>query len=173
MNNYVSVQENVLWHDAWIGLGSNLGDTVCTLEHALDALADFQQVRLVECSSFYRSAPIDAKGADFVNAVAHVQTLFGAFELLNVLFSIEQQFGRLRPYYHAPRTLDLDLLLYDDDVMATPELTLPHPAMHERAFVLLPFAELDENRVIPGYGVVKDLLLEVKDQAIMRIVDKT
>lgn len=171
MVNCLSVRQGVLWRDVWIGLGANLGDALGTLEQALEVLKLYPQIRLVQVSSFYRSAPVDAQGPDFVNAVAHIQTTIGALELLHILQDIEHQFGRQRSYYHAPRTLDLDLLLYDDEVMVTQELTLPHHAMHERAFVLLPLAELDEEKVIPGRGVVKNLLSKIKDQAITRIVN--
>lgn len=172
MENCSCVPQGAVWHDAWVGLGANLGDALLVLKQAIESLKAFSQIRLVQSSSFYRSAPVDAQGPDFVNAVAHIQTTLGALELLHVLQGIEQQFGRERPYYHAPRTLDLDILLYDDEVMVTQELTLPHHAMHERAFVLLPLAELDKGRVIPGRGVVKDLLLRIKDQVITRIADE-
>lgn len=154
---------------AWVGLGGNLGNVQETLSAALQALHDVPQIENIEVSSFYRSAPVDAGGEDFVNAVARFQTTLKPLPLLHLLQAIEQQFGRERPYWHAPRTLDLDLLLYDDLVMQGSELTLPHHAMHERAFVLLPIAELDELVVVPHHGAVKELLNGVKDQPIERI----
>ena len=154
---------------AWIGLGGNLGNVREALCAALQTLRHLPHFKDIRVSSLYRSAPVDATGDDFINAVASFQTTLKPLLLLHLLQAIEQQFGRERPYWHAPRTLDLDLLLYADLVMQEPELTLPHHAMHERAFVLRPIAELDESVVVPCHGVVKDLLDGVKSQAIERI----
>ena len=100
-------------------------------------------------SSLYRSAPLDAQGADYVNAVAQLQTKMLPAVLLKTLQAIEARFGRERPYRNAPRTLDLDLLLYGDRRIDTPVLTLPHPRMHERAFVLVPLAEIAPDLAQP------------------------
>ncbi|MFG6457003.1 2-amino-4-hydroxy-6-hydroxymethyldihydropteridine diphosphokinase [Roseateles sp. BYS96W] len=128
---------------AYIGLGANLGaDLGATLSRAAQALAALPGTRLVVLSSAWRSAPVDATGPDFLNAVAALDTALQPLALLDALQAIEQSHGRERPYRNAPRTLDLDLLLYADVVMDTPRLTLPHPRLGERAFVLRPLLEI-------------------------------
>ena len=127
---------------AWIGLGANLGDARAAIGAALAAIARLEHSRLVAVSSLYRSAPVDAGGPDYLNAVAQLQTTLAPLALLHALQAIEQAAGRERPYRNAPRTLDLDLLLYGEERLDGAELTLPHPRMGERAFVLLPLAEL-------------------------------
>lgn len=135
--------------DAWIGLGANLGDARATLRLAVQRLAELPQTRLQQVSGLYRSAPVDAGGPDYLNAVAWVQTRLPALALLQALQALEAQAGRERPYRNAPRTLDLDVLLYGSERIDLPELTVPHPRMHERAFVLLPLVELAPGRVGP------------------------
>lgn len=126
-----------------VGLGANLGDDLlATLTQAARALAALPDTRLVTLSSAWRSAPVDAGGPDFLNAVAALDTALSPIELLDALQAIEQTHGRERPYRNAPRTLDLDLLLYGDLVLDTPRLTLPHPRLGERAFVLRPLLEI-------------------------------
>jgi 2-amino-4-hydroxy-6-hydroxymethyldihydropteridine diphosphokinase len=155
---------------AWVGIGANLGDARAQVKDALARLAHLPGVRLLRASSLYRSAPIDSSGDDYVNAVAELDTTLGAHALLAQLHAIEQAHGRERPYRNAPRTLDLDLLLYGDQVIANaPALIVPHPRMHERAFVLAPLAELAPGLEIPGRGRVADLLPGVAGQAIERI----
>ena len=132
---------------AFIGLGANLGDARRTLLEAIAALDGLPHTRRVRASRLYASAPVDAGGPDYVNAVAQVQTRLSAPELLAALQALEQAAGRERPYRNAPRTLDLDLLLYGDGRIASPALTVPHPRMRERAFVLLPLRELAPGRV--------------------------
>jgi 2-amino-4-hydroxy-6-hydroxymethyldihydropteridine diphosphokinase len=127
---------------AYIGLGANLGDAKLAVDAALDAIARLPQTQRVRRSSLYRSAPVDAGGPDFINAVAEVRTALTAPGLLRELQAIESAAGRERPYRNAPRTLDLDLLLYGDGRIDSPALTVPHPRMRERAFVLLPLAEI-------------------------------
>lgn len=128
---------------AFIGLGANLGaDLGATLTQAALHLAALPGTRVVALSSLWRSAPVDAEGPDFVNAVTALDTPLAPLELLDALQAIEQAHGRERPYRHAPRTLDLDLLLYADVVLDTPRLTLPHPRLGERAFVLRPLLEI-------------------------------
>lgn len=128
---------------AYIGLGANLGtDPGATLTQAALKLAALGGTQVQALSSLWRSAPVDAEGPDFVNAVAAVDTTLAPLDLLDALQAIEQAHGRERPYRHAPRTLDLDLLLYDDIVLDTPRLTLPHPRLGERAFVLRPLLEV-------------------------------
>ena len=155
---------------AWIGIGANLGDTHANVLDALERLTWTPGVRLLRASSLYRTAPVDAAGDDYVNAVAEVDTSLSPRALLAALHGIEQAHGRERPYRNAPRTLDLDLLLYDDDIIDdAPALVVPHPRMHERAFVLAPLAELAPGLRIPGRGRVADLLPGVAAQAIERL----
>jgi 2-amino-4-hydroxy-6-hydroxymethyldihydropteridine diphosphokinase len=155
---------------AWVGIGANLGDARAQVEDALARLAQLPGVRLLRASSLYRTAPIDSSGDDYVNAVAELDTDLGAHGLLAQLHAIEQAHGRERPYRNAPRTLDLDLLLYGGQVIANPPaLIVPHPRMHERAFVLAPLAELAPGLEIPGHGRVADLLPGVAGQAIERM----
>ena len=154
---------------AWIGLGANLGDAPATLRAAFAALAALPRTRLRARSSLYRSAPIDAGGPDFVNAVAAIDTGLDAAELLSHLLAIERQHGRERPYRNAPRTLDLDLLLYGDAQIESPALTVPHPRLHVRAFVLAPLAELAPALDVPGRGQVATLLARVSAQPIERL----
>lgn len=135
---------------AYVGLGANLGDAIAAVRQALQALAQLPQTTLAAHSSLYRSAPVGAGGPDFINAVAALSTRLTAPELLDRLQALEQQAGRERPYPNAPRTLDLDLLLYGDARIASPRLVLPHPRLHERAFVLLPLAEVAPARVSPA-----------------------
>ncbi len=127
---------------AWIGLGANLGDARATLRSAVQAMAALPGTRVLRASSLYRSAPVDANGPDYLNAVVELDTTLAPLDLLHALQAIEQGAGRERPYRNAPRTLDLDLLLYQELRLNGAQLTVPHPRMYERAFVLLPLAEL-------------------------------
>ena len=152
---------------AWVGIGANLGDARANVLDAIARLARLPGARLVQASSLYRTAPIDSSGDDYVNAVAQLDTALDAHALLQALLAIEQAHGRERPYRNAPRTLDLDLLLYGDQVIDdAPTLIAPHPRMHERAFVLAPLAEVAPGLVIPGRGAVTALLAGVGDQGI-------
>jgi 2-amino-4-hydroxy-6-hydroxymethyldihydropteridine diphosphokinase len=155
---------------AYIGLGANLGGARATLAAAVAALAGLPGCSLLATSPVYRSAPIDSSGPDYLNAVAALHTSLAPHDLLRALQAIEQQHGRQRPYRNAPRTLDLDLLLFDAQVIDSPDLVVPHPRMHGRAFVLLPLADLAPALVIPGRGPVATLLLAVGDQAVARLL---
>lgn len=156
---------------AWVALGANLGDAQGALLRAFESLARLPQSRLVARSSLYRTAPIDAPGQpDYINAVAQIETALDPLALLHALQAIEQAFGRERLYRNAPRTLDLDLLLYGEASLDTAELTLPHPRLAERAFVLAPLAELDPDLMIPGRARVAELCLAVADQRIERLL---
>ena len=135
---------------AFIALGANLGDAERTLRDALTALNATPGVRVVRASSLYRTAPIDSSGPDYVNAVAEVSTTLSAPVLLDALQAIENGAGRERPYRNAPRTLDLDLLTYGEARIDSARLTVPHPRMNERAFVLVPLAEIAPERVTPA-----------------------
>ena len=142
---------NPVW--AFVGLGSNLDVPRRHLEDALDAIDALEATRMLRYSSFYRTAPVGfADQPDFINAVAIVETLLGPRELLNALLAIEQEHGRIRREPNGPRTLDLDLLLYGSMVHHEDGLTLPHPRMHERAFVMVPLVEIAPGAEIPGHG---------------------
>ena len=132
---------------AYVGLGANLGDAAPAVLGAIDGIARLPLTAVTARSSLYRSAPVDAAGPDYVNAVIELRTGLNAFELLLQLQQLERGAGRTRPYRHAPRTLDLDLLLFGSASIASARLTLPHPRMVERAFVLLPLAEIAPHRV--------------------------
>jgi 2-amino-4-hydroxy-6-hydroxymethyldihydropteridine diphosphokinase len=154
---------------AFIGLGANLGDAAATLHTALRALSGLPATVLAATSSFYRTAPIEANGPDFLNAVAWLHTALPPAELLARLHDIEAAHQRTRPYRNAPRTLDLDLLLHGGACMDTPTLQLPHPRLHQRAFVLWPLAELAPHLDIPGQGALSDLMAAVAAQRIERL----
>ena len=132
---------------AYVALGANLRDAAAVVASAIDALNRLPDTRLEARSHLYRSAPVDAQGPDFINAVAAVSTRLTAPDLLLALQQLEQRAGRERPYRNAPRTLDLDLLLYGDACIDSPSLTVPHPRMMERAFVLIPLAEIAPDLV--------------------------
>jgi 2-amino-4-hydroxy-6-hydroxymethyldihydropteridine diphosphokinase len=136
----------------FVGLGANLGDARATLAAAVEALGRLPGTRCVARSSLYRSAPVDADGPDYVNAVVELRTTLAPQALLEGLQRLEAQFGRERPYRHAPRTLDLDLLLYGSRRLSTPTLVLPHPRLHERAFVIEPLAEIAPALAPPRVG---------------------
>lgn len=154
---------------AYIGIGANLGDARANVLDAVERLRRLPGVSLEAVSSLYRTAPIDSSGDDYINAVARLSTGLPAQALLEALFDIEQAHGRERPYFNAPRTLDLDLLLYGDEQIATATLTVPHPRMHLRAFVLMPLLELAPHVVLPGLGCAADFAPSVSDQGIIRI----
>lgn len=156
---------------AWVGLGANLGDARATLSAALDALAALPNTSLAARSSCWRSAPVDASGPDYLNAVAGLDTGLSPEALLAALQAIEADHGRTRPYHHAPRTLDLDLLLHGDVVLQSERLTLPHPRLHLRAFVLEPLAELAPDLVIPGQGPLAPWRAEASAQVVERLSD--
>lgn len=146
-----------------IGLGANLGDLDHALRDAVQAIAGLPQTTLVSVSSLYRSAPIDAGGPDYLNAVALVRTQMQPLPFLQALQAIEQAAGRQRSYRNAPRTLDLDIEQWGDQVIDLPDLSVPHPRMWQRAFVLLPLAELLPERISPAQ------LAAVADQRIERM----
>nr|WP_315228705.1 2-amino-4-hydroxy-6-hydroxymethyldihydropteridine diphosphokinase [uncultured Limnohabitans sp.] len=148
---------------ACVALGANLGDARAVVQQALGDLTQLGGTRVVRASSLYRTAPHEASGPDFINAVALLETQLSPLDLLHVLQQIEQAHGRQRPYKNAPRTLDLDLIFHGDAQLATTELTLPHPRWTERAFVLVPLAQVCPERV------TADLLAAVSHQTIEKI----
>jgi len=157
-------------HRAYVALGANLGDPVAAIRLALDVLADLDGVELLASSSLYRTAPIGLAGQpDFINAVAEIATDLDPQSLLALLLGIEAAQGRIRQEKNGPRVIDLDLLLYDDLTLTLPELTLPHPRLHLRAFVLHPLAEIAPDLPLPGRGSVSAWLPAVALQDIARL----
>ena len=153
----------------FVGLGANLGDAQATLKNALAALAALPQTERVAHSSLYRTAPIQASGPDFVNAVAELHTALEPQALLHALQAIESAHGRERPYPNSPRTLDLDLLLFGQRIVQEPGLEVPHPRLHERAFVLQPLLELAPLIVHPRLGPLQLLVASTADQPVERL----
>ncbi len=155
---------------AYIGIGANLGDASANVDDALSRLEALAGCRVLATSSKYRTAPIDSSGDDYVNAVACLETSLSAPALLAALHGIELAHGRERPYRNAPRTLDLDILLYGDEQIDLPALQVPHPRMLERAFVLVPLLEIACDVVVPGRGAASQFLPALADQGIERMV---
>jgi 2-amino-4-hydroxy-6-hydroxymethyldihydropteridine diphosphokinase len=153
----------------FVGLGANLGDARGTVEAALTELGRLPATRLVARSPLYRTAPVDAGGPDFINAVAELRSTLQPAELLHALQGIEASHGRERPFRHAPRTLDLDLLLHGQLSLKTPELLVPHPRLHQRAFVLRPLLDLAADLRHPELGRLADWLPSTADQPIERL----
>ena len=155
---------------AYIALGANLGDPVFTVNAAFEAISKLPQTQLMATSALYRTAPVGiTEQPEFINAAARVETRLAPEALLDALLAIEQQFGRVRELRNGPRTLDLDVLLYDDLVLDTPRLTLPHPRLHLRAFVLYPLADVAPELRIPGRGTLAAWLPAVANQGIVRL----
>lgn len=154
---------------AYIGLGANLGDARQTIKDAIVCLAQHSGIAIAGRSCLYRSAPVDAGGDWFLNLVIAVETALSPTALLQLCQTTEAHFGRERPYRNAPRTLDLDILLYGDERIDTPELQIPHPRMTERAFVLVPLTEMVPDLEIPGAGPCAQFLDRVTDQPIEKV----
>ena len=155
---------------AFIALGSNLENPVVQLQYAFGELEQLPETRLLSRSSLYRSAPVGRLDQpDFINAVACIETRLAPLTLLQALLAIEQRHGRIRESLNAPRTLDLDILLYDDLQYRDSDLIIPHPRMTQRAFVLQPLFEIAPDCRIPGYDPVQHLLSLCQDQKLERI----
>ena len=156
---------------AYIGVGSNLADPVAQVRAGIAALARLARTQVEACSSFYRTAPVGLREQpDFINAVCRVHTVQAPLELMQNLLEIEQAHGRVRQGDKGgPRTLDLDLLLYGDQAIQTMALSVPHPRLHERAFVLYPLHEIEPDLVIPGRGAVRELLAACGGQRIDKL----
>lgn len=157
---------------AYLALGSNLGDPAGNVQHARLAIEGIPQTKLVVASSLYRTKPVDASGDDYVNAVVTIETTLNAYQLLAELQKLERLAGRAAPadrahLHNAPRTLDLDILLYGDAHISSKTLTVPHPRMWQRAFVLVPLAEIAPERVSA------DQLAAVSAQGIERLGQRT
>lgn len=153
----------------FLGLGGNLGDAKQTLKDAIICLAQNPHVEVISRSCYYKSAPIDATGDDFVNSVIAITTNLNPLTLLKLCQSVEDSFGRERPFPNAPRTIDIDILTYDKEEHNLPELTIPHPRMTERLFVLLPLLEIEPEINLPGFGPLKDLIAGLSNQRIEKI----
>lgn len=157
-------------HRAFVALGSNLQDPQQQILRAFAELDGLPQTRVTVKSPLYRSAPVGYDNQpDFINAVAEVCTTLAPVALLRQLLALETAHGRERPFPNAPRVLDLDLLLYDDLELHDPELTLPHPRLQERGFVLFPLADIAPDMLVPGQGRVRDLLRTCPGQGVERL----
>jgi 2-amino-4-hydroxy-6-hydroxymethyldihydropteridine diphosphokinase len=154
---------------AYIGLGANLGDRERALTSAIDAIARLPSTVGLRVSPWYASVSMGASGPDYLNAVAEVRTTLAPPALLDALLAIEAAHGRQRSHRNAPRTLDLDLLVYGDRVLRTATLTVPHPRLHERAFVLRPLADLAPALALPTLGPIAGLLAAVADQRLDKL----
>ncbi len=165
-----SLEKNKLDHIAFIGLGSNLENPILQINQALAHLAGLPEICLLKQSSLYSSAPIDAPNQpDYINAVVKVKTSLQPQALLEHLLAIEENSGRIRTYPNAARILDLDLLLYDNLQYREKNLIVPHPRMHQRAFVLRPLVEIENDSVIPGIGLASELLNQCNQQKLERL----
>lgn len=155
---------------AYVALGANLGDPASTVRAAFGALANLPESRVVHCSSLYRTAPVGiTEQPDFINAVAALETTLAPEALLDALLDLEQRFGRIRAERNGPRTLDLDVLLYNDLEIDLPRLILPHPRLHLRAFVLQPLAEIAPKLQLPRRGPISAWLPAVANQGCTRL----
>ena len=155
---------------AYVGIGSNLNDPRAQVLQAFNELDGLPHTRVVKKSSLYRTAPIGhAEQPDYINAVAQLETGLPAERLLAELQEVEARHGRERSFPNAPRSLDLDVLLFGNAVLDTPSLKLPHPRMHQRAFVLKPLVEVFAEATIPGHGLAMTLLASCKNQKVERI----
>ena len=154
---------------AFIGFGGNIGDTRQFITDAVVCLALRCDLQGLAKSCFYQSAPVDAGGNDYINAVIEVDTQLTPYGLLHVCQSIENEFGRERPFPNAPRTLDLDSLVFEGVTQADSALTLPHPRIAERSFVLLPLLEIAPDLALPNFGELKTYLPKVAQQRIEKL----
>lgn len=155
---------------SFVGLGSNLGESGDQLARAFERLGQLPGTRLLAQSALYRSAPVGyLDQPDFVNAVAKIATTLAPQALLAALLQIERECGRERTFTNAPRTLDLDVLLYDDRQIAEHGLTVPHPQMHRRAFVLLPLLDIEPDCLIPAVGSAREAMQGCLDQVLNRL----
>lgn len=159
-------------NQAYIALGSNLSEPQCQIASAFSELAHLPETRLLAKSGLYLSAPIsDIAQPDYVNAVAKIETGLDPSALLKCLLDLELVHGRVREARNAPRTLDLDILMYNDLVLIDAHLTIPHPRMHERLFVLRPLLEIEPDCEIPGIGRAADMLCGLSGQILQKMAD--
>jgi 2-amino-4-hydroxy-6-hydroxymethyldihydropteridine diphosphokinase len=158
---------------AVLSLGSNVGERAANLQGAVDTLADTPEVNVVAVSSVYETVPVEAPAGspNFLNAIVLIDTTLSVAMLLDRAQAVEAAFGRERGESNAPRTLDVDLIVVGDRLSDTEELTLPHPRAHQRAFVLVPWYEVDEQAQIPGKGKIADLLTDADTSGVVRVPD--
>jgi 2-amino-4-hydroxy-6-hydroxymethyldihydropteridine diphosphokinase len=157
-------------HQAFIALGSNLQDPQAQVERALQTIANTPRIKLIKASSLFKTAPIGYDNQpDFINAVAEIETDLSPLALLHKLLAIEARHGRERPFPNAPRVLDLDVLLYGNIEINTAELTLPHPRMHTRGFVMLPLAEIAPKINIGNHGYADELASKCDNQGVSKL----
>lgn len=158
----VSVKITRFWHDAYLGLGSNMGDKKAYLDNAIKALENNQDCKVIKVSPYLVTAPYgNVEQDDFLNACLHLKTLFSPTELLDFLHEIEQAAHRERLIHWGPRTLDLDILLYDNEILETDELIIPHIEMHKREFVLKPLSQIAPNKRHP---ILKKTITELLNE---------
>jgi 2-amino-4-hydroxy-6-hydroxymethyldihydropteridine diphosphokinase len=161
---------NLFDRSSAIALGSNLGDSISILNSAIERLRSHPQIELIAVSSWYRTKPVGPPQPDYINACATLQTSLEPFDLLTTLHAIEAKFGRVRAQHWGARTLDLDLLLYDSQIIDTPDLQVPHPRMTERAFVLIPLAQIAPNWIEPRSGcAIADLCHRLEYAGVERL----
>lgn len=164
---------------AFIALGSNLADPILQVKNAFAALSKIPKTRVIKGSSLYRTAPIDCPQTteqsvpDFINAVVEIETTLSPEALLTALHTIENAAGRERPFINAPRVLDCDLLLYENIVQNSAKLTLPHPRMHLRGFVLLPLFEIAPQLILPNHGKIATLMTPSLTMGIQKLENNT
>jgi 2-amino-4-hydroxy-6-hydroxymethyldihydropteridine diphosphokinase len=154
---------------AFIGFGGNVGDTRQLITDAIVCLAQRCELQILAKSCFYQSAPFEAAGGDYINSVIEIETQLSPYGLLHVCQAVEQEFGRERPYANAPRTIDLDILSFEGVSQTDTELTIPHPRIIERSFVLLPLLEIAPDFFLPNWGELKAYLPKVADQRIEKL----
>ncbi len=154
---------------AYIGIGANLGDARVSVKQAMQQLTELPETKLTAQSSLFRSAPVEASGDDYINAVACIETHLSAQTLLDELQAIEQAAGRERAFVNAPRTLDLDILLYGNQEITSESLTVPHPRLTQRAFALIPLLQVEPLIAIPGKGPAHRFVPAVAGQVICKL----
>ena len=154
----------------YIGLGSNMESPKQQIKSAIKSIAEIPEIQVLKASSLYKSKPVGPRGQnDYINAVIKIETEFMPFELLGYMQDIENQHGRIRKERWGPRTLDLDILIFGKEIIQDKNLTIPHSEIEKRPFVLVPLAEIDSNCLIPGVGVISDLLA-VNDQKDLELL---
>ena len=159
----------------FIALGSNLKNPALQVQQAFNELSHLPNTQLIKTSSLYETAPIGYRDDEianipsFINAVAELSSTLNPIDMLEAILSIENHAGRIRPYPNAPRVLDCDLLMYDDIVMTTEKLSLPHPRMHLRGFVLLPLFEIAPTLFIPNHGKITSLMTKKITEGVVKI----
>ena len=157
-------------HNIFIGLGSNIDDPQQKIKDAINLIEEINDINIIATSSLYETSPVGfLDQPNFINAVVQISSTINYNDLLIKLLDIELKFGRIRKEKNGPRTLDLDILLFDDLILISESLIIPHPRMHERLFVLMPLNDIDENIVIPNHGLIKHIIKKLAPEKINRI----